>query len=53
MLGECSIRELVASFEEAYLPLRPAKRVCAGWFIPDSVIRRWVTRIAAIVAWAC
>lgn len=39
MLGECSIRELVASFEEAHLPLQPTAR--------------WVTRIAAIVAWAC
>lgn len=39
MPGECSIRELVASFEEAHLPLQP--------------IARWVTRIAAIVAWAC
>lgn len=27
MLGECSIRELVASFEEAHLPLQPIERV--------------------------
>jgi hypothetical protein len=36
MLGECSIRELVASFEEAHLSSQPIHGVHAGWFTPES-----------------
>lgn len=53
MLGECSIRELVASFEEAHLPLQPIERVTLAGSLRTARARTMGHANRSIVAWAC